>query len=65
MVLNDSQWERIKDFLPSRAEDCDVTVQDNRRFAKVALWIAPTGSLWRNLPEDFGQWQGVYVRYNR
>jgi len=29
------------------------------------LWIARTGSPWRDLPEHFGYWHRVYVRYNR
>jgi len=28
-------------------------------------WIAGTGSLWRDLPEYFGHWHRVYVRYSR
>ena len=64
-VLKDEQWERIKDFLPGKAGDCGVTAVDNRQFVEAVLWIARTGSPWRGLPESFGHWHRVYVRYNR
>lgn len=64
-VLSDSQWERIKDFLPGKAGDCGVTAKDNRLFVEAVLWIARTGSPWRDLPDEFGYWHRVYVRYSR
>jgi len=64
-LLSDSQWERIKDFLPGKAGDRGVTAKDNRLFVEAVLWIARTGSPWRDLPEDFGHWHRVYVRYSR
>jgi transposase len=29
------------------------------------LWIARTGSPWRDLPERFGRWNSVYQRFAR
>lgn len=49
-VLSDTKWERIKDFLPGKAGDCGVTAKDTRRFVETVLWIARTGSPWRDLP---------------
>ena len=51
--------------MPGKAGDCGVTAKDNRRFVEAVLWIARTGSPWRDLPEDFGHWHRVYVRYSR
>jgi transposase len=65
LVLSDTKWERIKDFLPGKAGDCGVTAKDNRRFVEAVLWIARTGSPWRDLPDEFGHWHRVYVRYSR
>lgn len=59
------QWERIKDFLSGKASDSGVTAGNNRLFIEAVLWIARTGSPWRDLPESFGHWHRVYVRYNR
>jgi transposase len=63
--LRDDQWERIKDLLPGKARDRGVTARDNRRFVEAVLWIARTGSPWRDLPECYGHWHRVYVRYSR
>jgi transposase len=27
------------------------------------LWVARTGSSWREMPEEFGKWQTAYRRY--
>ncbi|WP_298718161.1 IS5 family transposase [uncultured Oceanisphaera sp.] len=64
-VLSDDQWVRIKDLLPGKASDCGVTAKDNRLFVEAVLWMARTGAPWRDLPESFGHWHRVYVRYNR
>ena len=64
-ILRDDQWERIKEHLPGKATDRGVTAKDNRRFLEAVLWINRTGSPWRDLPEEFGHWHRVYVRYNR
>ena len=36
---------------------------DNRRFLEAVLWIARTGSPWRDLPVFFGHWNSVFKRY--
>ncbi|WP_408636756.1 IS5 family transposase [Pseudomonas aestuarii] len=63
--LHDDQWERIKELLPGKPSDRGVTARDNRRFIEAVLWIARTGSPWRDLPEAYGHWHRVYVRYSR
>ena len=47
MVLSDSIWDRIKDFLPGKVGDRGVTAKANRLFVEAVLWIARTGSPWR------------------
>jgi len=51
-VLRDDQWERIAPLLPGKATDCGVTAKDNRLFLEGVLWIARTGSPWRDLPDE-------------
>ena len=37
--------------------------QDTRRFVEAVLWIACTGSPWRDLPPEFGKWNTVFKRF--
>ena len=63
--LSDSQWKRMKTLLPGKKSDCGVTAKDNRLFVEAVLWIARTGSPWRDMPAEFGNWHRIYVRYSR
>jgi transposase len=63
--LRDDQWSRIEQMLPGKATDCGVTAKDNRLFVEAVLWVARTGSPWRDLPESFGPWNSVYKRFAR
>ncbi|MGL4262866.1 MAG: transposase, partial [Afipia sp.] len=58
--LRDDQFERIAALLPGKARDPGRTAADNRRFVEAVLWIARTGSPWRDLPAQFGPWNSVY-----
>lgn len=65
-VLSDEQWLRIAALLPGRSNSVGVTALDNRLFMEGVLWIARTGSPWRDLPEEtFGPWWRTYIRFNR
>ena len=65
LILRDDQWERVEHLMSGKASDCGVTAKDNRLFLEAVLWIARTGSPWRDLPKELGHWHRVYVRYNR
>lgn len=41
------------------------TAADKRLLVEAVLWIACTGSPWRDLPEQFGPWNSVYQRFGR
>jgi len=64
-LLPNDQWERIKDLLPGKKGDPGKTGGDNRLFIEAVLWIARTGSPWRDLLPAFGNWHSVYTRYSR
>jgi len=42
----------------------DSLGHDNRMFVEAMLWIVPTGSPWRDLPEEFGEWNSVFRRFS-
>ncbi len=65
LMLSDSQWERIAPKLSGKAGDRGCRGRNNRLFIEAVLWIARTGSPWRDLPEDFGNWFTVYTRFWR
>lgn len=63
--LRDDQWERVESMLPGKAGDPGRTGEDNRLFIEAVLWVARTGSPWRDLPAEFGLWNSVYQRFGR
>lgn len=64
-LLSDTQWARIADLLPGKPTDKGGRAADNRRFVEAVLYIARTGSPWRDLPKALGNWHSVYVRFAR
>ena len=64
-LLSDTKWAKIEAMLPGKASDSGVTAADNRRFIEAVLWIARTGSPWRDLPVELGNWHSTYTRFNR
>ena len=53
----------IKDMLPGRQGSPGRTAADNRLFLEAVLWRVRTGSPWRDLPSEFGNWNSVFVRF--
>ena len=64
-LLQDAQWEKLEHLLPGKAGDRGVTAQDTRLFLEAVLWIGRTGSPWRDLPAELGNWHTTYTRFNR
>ena len=64
-VLNDAQWERVAPLLPGKPGDRGRSGADNRLFLEAILWIARTGSPWRDLHKEFGAWNSTFRRFRR
>jgi transposase len=62
-ALTDAQWAKMaphalgKDGAPGRSGT------DNRLFIEAVLWVVRTGNSWRDIPESFGKWHSIYVRF--
>ena len=63
--LTDAQWARIERLVPGKEGDKGRHGEDNRMFVDAVLWIARTGAPWRDLPEEFGNWNSVFQRFRR
>jgi transposase len=63
--LTDAQWQRIKDLIPGKSGDPGRTGEDNRLFVDSIVWMARTGTPWRDLSPFFGKWNSVHKRFRR
>jgi transposase len=64
-TLRDDQWERLKPLVPGGRKGKRGPRSDGRGFINALLWMARSGSRWRDLPERFGKYQTVKRRYYR
>ena len=62
-MLTDAQWAKMEPHCLGKPMDPGRSGSDNRRFVEAVLWIARTGSPWRDLPEVFGNWNTVFKRF--
>ena len=62
-VLTDGQWEKIEPLCLGKKRDPGRTGQDGREFLEAVLWVARTGSPWRDLPAELGSWNTVFQRF--
>ena len=63
LILRDSQWERIAPHIIGDERSRGSSGRNNRLFVEAVLWIARTGSPWRDLPASFGHWNSVFTRF--
>jgi transposase len=61
--LTDAQWAKMEPFCLGKPSDPGRTGSDGRLFLEAILWIARTGSPWRDLPPAFGKWNTVFKRF--
>src|SRR6202008_2054957 len=63
--LTDEQWSRIEDLVPGKPGDPGRSGKDNRLFVDAIVWMARTGTPWRDLSPFFGKWNSVWKRFRR
>ena len=60
--LTDEEWEMVEPLIPQRSP-AGRTYNDHRTVLGGILWVARTGSSWREMPEEFGKWETAYRRF--
>lgn len=63
--LDESQWARIAPLMPAIRRYGDEPPRDQRTIVAGILWVARTGSRWRDLPACFGYWETIHAYYHR
>ncbi len=61
--LTDEQWELVRPLLPPQRGSIGRPPNDHRAVLGGILWVARTGSSWREMPEEFGKWETAYRRH--
>ena len=61
--LTDAQWAKMEPLCHGKSSDPGRAGGDARLFVEAVLWIARTGSPWRDLPPSFGKWNTVFKRF--
>jgi hypothetical protein len=64
-ALTDAHWEQLCPLLPPQKPQTGRPAIDHRLVVEGMLWVARTGSSWRELPQRFGPWTTVASRYQR
>jgi transposase len=65
-ILTDEVWTQLEaalvDVKDPRGAPGDMP---EREFIEAVLFLARTGTPWRDLPVEFGVWSTVYMRFRR
>ncbi len=61
--LTDEQWTLVCPILPPQKGGIGRPPNDHRTVLGGILWVARTGSSWREMPEEFGKWETAYRRH--
>ena len=63
--LTDEQLEKILPILRTFPEIRLGLPRQYRLFLEAILWMTRSGSQWRLLPKEYGNWNTVYKRFHR
>ena len=66
LLLTDEAWAELAPILAAlKSHAGSPPVLSERMFIEAVLYLARTGTPWRDLPADFGRWDAVYNRFRR
>ncbi len=61
--LTDEQWALVRPLLPPQRGRIGRPPNDHRVVLGGILWVARTGSSWREMPEEYGDFTTAYKRW--
>ena len=62
-LISDETWAVLEPFFPKR-KPVGRPILDMRQVVEGIAWRFRTGSPWRDLPEEFGNWNSVYSYFS-
>jgi transposase len=62
--ISEIAWSKIFSFLKEQKNLYTKAEKSCKRFIEATFWIAKTGAQWRELPEEYGNWNTVFSRFN-
>ena len=66
LLLTDEAWAELAPILATlKSRAGSPPALSDRLFIEAVLYLARTGTPWRDLPADFGHWDAVYNRFRR
>ena len=66
LLLTDEAWAEIAPILATlQSRAGSPPALSDRLFIEAVLYLARTGTPWRDLPAEFGHWDAVYNRFRR
>ena len=66
-VLTNPIWQELEPLVPASKRSKEGAPPDlsDRNFLEAEIHFWRTGIPWRDLPEEFGDWNAVYQRFKR
>jgi len=61
-LVTDDEWANFKPFLIRRG---GWSPRSHRRVLDAVFWLMRTGAWWRDLPEEFGNWNSIFGQFRR
>jgi transposase len=61
-LMTDDEWAYFEPFLIRRA---GRPPRNHRRVMDATFWLMRTGAPWRDLPEEFGNWNSIFRQFRR
>jgi transposase len=66
LLLTDEAWAELAPVIASlKSRAGSPPALSDRLFIEAVLYLARTGTPWRDLPAAFGHWDAVYNRFRR